>query len=600
MKKLLFMRYSILRIMSALLTFVLLTSVFSVSVFATEIVASPTNSKITIDGVEVKFDAYNINGNNYFKLRDIAYSLTDTEKRFSVNWVAENNSANLITGEKYVSIGGEMNLGNGVQKTATLSSTNIMVNGNTVSATAYLIDNCNYFKLRDLGSLLDFGVDWDEQNQTVVISSVPNKANVEVNCVSAEKVNLNSTQSNKIEIMGKDSDVQQFLYKDEGMAYAYSEIGSNSLEIILPNNKFTVKKLYPILGDVISDKDGNIYVIWGRISEIVDNKKQQSIFVSKYSSTGELILSRGIFDSREENMYYISKEPFSGSNTVSAIHNNALVISFGKLIYENKLQCGGVVAVDLNYLFETYPSGNGSDWSVIGVDNCYGNDIAWNNKLNEFYFVSEGTKDRGFNLNSHRHSSVIFDFYLQPDANSDTDIISQTFAQMGGLIRTDKSFVFCGASAKSISEEAKNESQNLFIQMFDVDYDHNVTYIGGETREGLTARNFYEENSTMKSVTNNGVRWLTDYSKESVVRPQIVRAEDKFVIIWSIYEPDNESCKKTAYMVLSDEGEILVPETALDCGINSYEKPIYHNGIVSWVYYDTSSSQLHLVELKVE
>ena len=38
---------------------------------------------------------------------------------------------------------------------------------------------------------------------------------------------------------------------------------------------------------------------------------------------------------------------------------------------------------------------------------------AWNNKLNEFYFVSEGTKERGFNLSSHRHSSVIFDFYLQ-------------------------------------------------------------------------------------------------------------------------------------------------------------------------------------------
>ena len=109
MKKLLFMRCSFLRIMTALLTFVFLVSVFSVSVFATEIVASPTNSKITIDGVEVKFDAYNINGNNYFKLRDIAYSLTDTEKRFSVNWVAENNSANLITGEDYVPIGGEMN-----------------------------------------------------------------------------------------------------------------------------------------------------------------------------------------------------------------------------------------------------------------------------------------------------------------------------------------------------------------------------------------------------------------------------------------------------------------------------------------------------------
>lgn len=608
MKKLLFMRYSILRIMSVLLNVVLLISVSTVSVFATEIVASPTNSKITIDGVEVKFEAYNINGNNYFKLRDVAYSLNDTEKRFSVNWVAENNSANLITGEDYVPIGGEMNLGNNEQKTAALSNTNIMVNGESVNATVYLIDGSNYFKLRDLGAFLNFGVDWDEQNQTVVISSVPNKANVEVNCVSAEKVNLNSTQSNKIEIMGKDSDVQQFLYKDEGMAYAYSEIGSDSLEIILPNNKFTVEKLYPILGDVISDKDGNIYVIWGKIAEIKDNKVQQAVFISKYSPAGELILTRGVYDTWEGRMHYISKEPFSGANTVSAIHNSDLVIIFGKNIHDNNRQCSGVIAVDLKYLSSAMSAGPNRDWTRVFAENCFGNDIVWHDKLNDFLFVTANkTLSRGFNISSYRtdtpgynSSTNFFDFYLENSANGNEDIINQTFAQMGGIVYTDKGLVFCGASAKSIGEDAKNESQNLFIQMFDVEWDGNFIYTGGEIREGLTAKNFYEENSALKSVTNYGVRWLTDYPENSVVRPQIVKADDKIVIIWSIYEPDNELCKKTAYMILSDEGEILVPETALDCGINSYEKPIYHNGIVSWVYYDTSSSQFHLVELKVE
>jgi hypothetical protein len=96
------------------------------------------------------------------------------------------------------------------------------------------------------------------------------------------------------------------------------------------------------------------------------------------------------------------------------------------------------------------------------------------------------------------------------------------------------------------------------------------------------------------------VRWLTNYSGKDVVKPQIVRANDKIVIFWSIYNPNNKSCKDAYYMVLSDEGEILVPETPLNCLLNSYEKPVYNNGVVSWVYYDSSDKQLHLVELTIE
>ena len=590
------------KIISVLLTIILTLGICSISVFATEVTANPTNSKITIDGVEVKFDAYNINGNNYFKLRDIAYSLNNTEKSFSVNWVAENNSANLIPGEKYVSVGGEMSLGDNAPKSATLSNTNIMVNGNKVTATAYMINNNNYFKLRDLGTILNFGVDWDEDTQTVIIKSTVNetvKINVDLNYIQKEKVSLPATQSNQIEIMGKNSSVHQFLYKDEGMAYAYIENNSEDLTIVLPNNKLVLEKLYPILGDVIADKDGNIYVVWGKISEIIDDKKQQSIFVSKYSPNGENILTKGVYDSYEKRMYYVSKEPFSGSNTVSAIQKDFLVISFGKIIYDGS-QCGGVVAVKLSDLSPVYKP----DWTKVYTEKCYGTDIAWHDNISDFFFISESTFDkRGFNLSSYRSSSVIFDFYLEDNAQGNADIVDKTFAQMGGLIYTDKGFVFCGASAKSISEDAKNENQNLFIQMFDVDWNGNVSYMGGDVREGMSSDNNQDsdfESSSLKHVTNYGVRWLTNYSNKSVVRPQIVRADDKFVIIWSIYEPNNKLSKKTAYMILSDDGEILVPETELNYGINSYEKPIYHNGVVSWIYYNNSDGQLYLVELNIE
>jgi hypothetical protein len=40
--------------------------------------ASPTSSTVLVNGKNVAFDAYNINGNNYFKLRDLAYTLNGT------------------------------------------------------------------------------------------------------------------------------------------------------------------------------------------------------------------------------------------------------------------------------------------------------------------------------------------------------------------------------------------------------------------------------------------------------------------------------------------------------------------------------------------
>ena len=40
-----------------------------------------SNSKIYLDGKEIQLNAYNINGNNYFKLRDIGEKIN-----FSVNW----------------------------------------------------------------------------------------------------------------------------------------------------------------------------------------------------------------------------------------------------------------------------------------------------------------------------------------------------------------------------------------------------------------------------------------------------------------------------------------------------------------------------------
>jgi plastocyanin len=139
---------------------------------AVSVNASRTNASIQVDGATVAFDAYNINGNNYFKLRDIAKVLDGREKQFEVTWNATTNSINLLTDRSYTSVGGELSQASGTSiKSAILSSSKVSINRLQTVLTAYNIDGYNYFKLRDLGNALNFGVAFDSTSNLILIES---------------------------------------------------------------------------------------------------------------------------------------------------------------------------------------------------------------------------------------------------------------------------------------------------------------------------------------------------------------------------------------------------------------------------------------------
>ena len=133
--------------------------------------ASPSSAKVQINGKQVAFNAYSINDNNYFKLRDIAKVLSGTKKQFEVTWNGATKSIELKPNTAYTAVGGELVTGNAKQQTAKLSADTVYMNGNVASLTAYTINGNNYFKLRDLGKLLDFGVGWDNNSQTISIDT---------------------------------------------------------------------------------------------------------------------------------------------------------------------------------------------------------------------------------------------------------------------------------------------------------------------------------------------------------------------------------------------------------------------------------------------
>lgn len=133
--------------------------------------ANPTSSKVIVNGSNVSFESYNINGNNYFKLRDVAAVLGTSDKRFEVTWDGTKKAINLISGKAYTAVGGELALGDGAAKKAVASTSTIYKDGAVVNLAAYTINGNNYFKLRDLGQAFDFGVAWDAQNNAVVIDT---------------------------------------------------------------------------------------------------------------------------------------------------------------------------------------------------------------------------------------------------------------------------------------------------------------------------------------------------------------------------------------------------------------------------------------------
>ena len=128
--------------------------------------------KVTVNGKEVPVAAYNIDGNNYFRLRDLASALSGTAKQFDVAWSGDHNVMDITTGKAYTPVGGEnAPLEPREPFTASRSGAYVAIDGAVTFIAAYNIDGNNYFRLRDLGRALNFGVTYDAATNTVAIDT---------------------------------------------------------------------------------------------------------------------------------------------------------------------------------------------------------------------------------------------------------------------------------------------------------------------------------------------------------------------------------------------------------------------------------------------
>ncbi|WP_052380353.1 copper amine oxidase N-terminal domain-containing protein [Paenibacillus camerounensis] len=510
--------------------------------------------KVNVEGESVQFDQPPVifEGRTLVPIRAVCEKIGAT-----IKWDVSTQTTTVIKGNKTLSLQIDSQLmqvsgGAPVQ----LDVPPQIYNGRTLLPIRAVVENLGY------------EVTWNAAKQ---ILSIEQEGAIIVD-------DLKNTQAYGVANWAQISSVHQFSYKGEGLAYAYTD--NNQLKITTPGKTLTLGVKYPILGDVISDDDGNFYVVWGKAND-TQNAAIETVFISKYSPEGQELKTTGFVGKstpwRDADSAK-TKIPFDSGNSVSVISDGILVNYHSKERYDGH-QSDNVIAVKI------------ADMSAYSLPNdtysghSFNQSLIYSKKSSGFLFASHGDAyARGFRVNNSSgkygdDSEILFHFYLEANSNYDMYIVNTTFAQLGGLAETSKGVALVGASAKSISEKAKSEKQNLFVQLFDPQADQVSAsmFIGGEVRSGALSTDINDrDNSPLESVTDYGVHWLTNYNDTDVIAPQVVSANDRIVILWSTDED-------TFYMVLSEDGTVITPATSLGGQpLNSFERPVYYDGAVYW------------------
>ncbi len=133
--------------------------------------AVKNTKKITLDGEEVMVGAYDVEGYNYLKLRDVAAILNTKKCQFNVGFDKPTKLITVELAKGYEKVEGDLAEIKDEKAKAMVSVKKILVNGEEKEIKTALINEYNYMQLRDLGALVGLGVDYDAKNKTIVLKS---------------------------------------------------------------------------------------------------------------------------------------------------------------------------------------------------------------------------------------------------------------------------------------------------------------------------------------------------------------------------------------------------------------------------------------------
>lgn len=380
------------------------------------------------------------------------------------------------------------------------------------------------------------------------------------------------------------SSVTQFVGSNGELCFAYEE-GDHVVVVRTRGGKtlkkkIKLKKKHPIFGTVTCDSAGNYYLVTGEDND-TDKETQNTVFISKYNKNGKHIKTVGDNGSSSLAYYfdssYNTKCPFRSGNCDAAISGNVLAVNYARSMYSGH-QSNSVFAVNIDTM------------RPVKLGLIYNSHSFAQRAIpfdGDFLFVSEGDCfSRAFTVTktskSNNRSYDAFHFWVENGTFDKYDmyILNDNFAHLGGIVNLgDKKAALVASSVKSLSSDAENEKEQIFIQIFDPDKDLETSsaYFTSGSRSGLSGPNGDEK------VTDYGVKWLTDYGDNvSVANPQAVAANGNIVVLYEKFVDGKYA--GVYYMVVGPDGKVLRKATlfSAEARLNGYEMPVFAGGKVCW------------------
>lgn len=133
--------------------------------------ALASKASIMVDNKPVAFEVYNINDNNYFKLRDVASALSGSKKQFDTVWDEAKQVIQINPNTAYTEVDGIVVPKKAENTEAIQRLTKLSYEEKEINMISYNIQGNNFYKLRDMAELIPFGVAWDEGSQTVLVDT---------------------------------------------------------------------------------------------------------------------------------------------------------------------------------------------------------------------------------------------------------------------------------------------------------------------------------------------------------------------------------------------------------------------------------------------
>ena len=360
------------------------------------------------------------------------------------------------------------------------------------------------------------------------------------------------------------------------------------------SGQVTLAKQHSIFGTVVCDGNGNYYLVTGE-NNSSNATRTETVFISKYDSNGNLIASVGDNGSSSLASYYddsfYTQAPFDGGCCDAAISGNYLTVYYAREMYSGHQSCSAFT-VNINDLSKVTFN---SRYDNIYQSHSFAQRVI--SSSNGFVYVSEGDcYDRAFVINSIKISGdkiisnnehQIFDFWVQDGALDSYNmyVVNDNFAHMGGLAAlSDGRVAFAAQSVKSLNSNANNESEEVFIQIFDpyADLSTAFAYTTTGTRNGLAGPN------GRTNVTNYGVKWLTNHGTGyKVENVQIaVTSGDNIVVLYELSAVSGYQTYKGVYYIVLDKNGNVVQDATLyseEARLNPCETPVSVNGKICWV-----------------